>query len=131
MVHYSEVRREIPKKLGEPPVKAVEAVHQRRFLEIRVRGADYSFTVFRGRKRDYFLIPGVFCSCKDFELNVILRGSKVACYHLIGYELARRKGLVGELQLGSDEVTKIMEEVLIAGFSPTLRKLLYKERQEV
>jgi len=110
------------------PARSKTAVRERRVVKVNVNGKDFTF--FKGRDRDYLLIRRLFCTCKDFEFNVVLRRKRPACYHLIATEVAERGGrnVVRELQLSVDEFYDIVYELVLDGKSNTLRKLLLKQR---
>ena len=111
--------------LDVPPRSKV-AIRERRVVRVNVEGR--SFTFFKGRDRDYFIVRRYFCTCKDFEFNVVLRRKRPACYHLVATEVAEREGTVRELRLSTDELYDIMYELILDGKSNTLRKLLLKQR---
>ncbi len=108
------------------PPRSKAAIRERRVVRVSVK--DRSFTFFKGRDRDYFIVRGLFCTCKDFEFNVVLRRRRPACYHLVATEVAERKGTVKELQLSIDEFYDIVYELVLEGKSNTLRRLLLKRR---
>lgn len=108
------------------PPRSKAAIRERRIVRAYVDGRDFTF--FKGKDRDYFLVRRLFCTCKDFEFNVVLRRKKPACYHLIAIEVAERGGAVKELRLSTGEFYDIMYELILNGRSNTLRKLLLKRR---
>lgn len=108
------------------PPRSKAAIREKRIVRAHVNGRDFTF--FKGKDRDYFLVRRLFCTCKDFEFNVVLRRKKPACYHLIATEVAEREGTVKELQLSTGEFYDIMYELILNGRSNTLRKLLLKRR---
>lgn len=108
------------------PPRSKVAIRERRVVKVSVGGR--SFTFFKGRDRDYFIVGRFFCSCKDFEFNVVLRRRRPACYHLIATEVAERIGAVRELRLGADEFYDVVYELILDGKSNTLRKLILKRR---
>ncbi len=108
------------------PPRSKAAIREKRVVRVNVGGR--SFTFFKGRDRDYFIVRRSFCTCKDFEFNVVLRRRRPACYHLVATEVAEREGTVRELRLSADEFYDIIYELILDGKSNTLRKLLLKQR---
>ncbi len=106
------------------PPRSKAAIREKRVVRVNVGGR--SFTLFKGRDRDYFIVRRYFCTCKDFEFNVVLRRKRPACYHLVATEVAEREGTVRELRLSADEFYDIIYELILDGKSNTLRKLLLK-----
>lgn len=99
-----------------------ESLYEKRVLRLTC-GETY-FWIFSSRERDYLIIPKVYCGCMDFELNVIMRGSKKYCYHLITQYIAESRGMFRELRISDELLKDIITEVLYVGRSNTLRKLM-------
>jgi predicted nucleic acid-binding Zn finger protein len=125
---YREVPEAISKVLLEPPEKALEAVHERRVVRLRCRGGGEGIElyVFHGRERDYLVFPRRFCTCKDFELNVVVRRAKGTCYHLVAYELAVARNSLRDVEVECETLLNIALEVLLTQRSPTLQRLLFE-----
>ncbi|MCX8184458.1 MAG: hypothetical protein RMI56_06240 [Sulfolobales archaeon] len=113
--------------INKPTERAVEAVAERRLMKLFCRNNEevVELYVFYGRDRSYMLVPGMFCGCKDFEINVVLRREKGSCYHLVALELARRKGVLKTLEVSCDTVREIVLELLLNENSLTLRKIVH------
>jgi len=124
MSHYRLVRVYIEgiKDLSGLSEKVSEALHERRV--VRLVGNDVHLWVFNGRERDYVLIPKVYCSCKDFEFNVIMRGVRRSCYHLVTQYLAELTNNFRELGVNSETLYSVLNEIIYYERSLTLRKLL-------
>ncbi len=45
-----------------------------------------------GREKEYFVMPGFYCQCDDFYINVVIRRRSKLCYHLFAQALAERLG---------------------------------------
>lgn len=88
----------------------------------RVSSGSLTYYVVRGRRGYYVVFPGLYCSCKEFEINVLMRRSKGACYHLALVDEAIRQGRVKELRLGVEEAVTSLIEILETGDSMLLRR---------
>ncbi len=110
--------------MGNLSDRVRESLHERRVLKL-VCGNTY-FWIFNSKERDYLIIPKIYCGCMDFELNVIVRGSKKYCYHLITQRIAELRGMFKELQVTGELLEGILAEVLYVGRSNTLRRLLMR-----
>jgi predicted nucleic acid-binding Zn finger protein len=126
---YRGVPEAISRVLLEPPEKALEAVQERRVVRLRCRGSGegVELYVFHGRDRDYLLFPRRFCTCKDFELNVVVRRAKGTCYHLVACELAVARNSLRDVEVGCETLFDIALEVLLTQRSPTLQRLLFEK----
>ncbi len=87
-----------------------------------VSSGNLSYYVVKGRRGYYIVLPGLYCSCKEFEINVLMRRSKGACYHLALVNEAIKQGRVKELELKLEEANTILIEVLETGDSMLLRR---------
>jgi predicted nucleic acid-binding Zn finger protein len=120
---YKGIREYIESVKNRPPERVREALVNRRV--IKVSNADgKTLWAFRGKQRDYFIIPGLFCTCKDFEINVVMRKLRGCCYHLISADLAVERGEFREISVDNDLFFNILYELIINGVSPSLRKAL-------
>ncbi|MDI9619733.1 MAG: hypothetical protein QFX33_02805 [Candidatus Nezhaarchaeota archaeon] len=89
--------------------KAVEAVRQGRVKKYVFRPSGKTTWIVVGKKRDYWVIPRLYCSCNDFYINVISRRKSVVCYHIIAQALAEKTCSYEVFNL-SDEEGRILEE---------------------
>jgi len=126
---YRGVPEAVSRVLLEPPEKALEAVQERRVVRLRCRGSEegVELYVFHGRDRDYLVFPRRFCTCKDFELNVVVRRAKGTCYHLVACELAVARNSLRDVEVGCETLFDIALEVLLTQRSPTLQRLLFEK----
>ena len=120
---YRRVAKAIVEGVKNPPDKAIELVRLRRIIKV-ISGSGKIIYIALGTTGDYLLIPKLFCTCKDFELNVVIRRSKGTCYHLVALELALKSNSFRELRVDDGTLNDIMYEVLFSGRSVTLRKKL-------
>jgi len=120
---YRRVAKAIDEGVKNPPDKAIELVRLRRIIKLISESGKIIYIAL-GTTGDYLLIPKLFCTCKDFELNVVIRRTKGTCYHLIALELALKSNNFRELRVSDDVLNDIMYEILFSGRSVTLRKKL-------
>ncbi len=88
----------------------------------KISSDNLTYYVVRGRRGYYVVLPGLYCSCKEFEINVLMRRSRGACYHLALVDEAIRQGRVKELGLGLEDAVAVLIEVLETGDSILLRR---------
>ncbi len=88
----------------------------------KISSGNLTYYVVKGRRGYYVVLPGLYCSCKEFEINVLMRRSRGACYHLALVDEAIRQGRVKELRLGLEEAVAALIEVLETGDSILLRR---------
>ena len=106
------------------PPKSREAVRAERIIRITSGGQKEYFWIFRGKNRDYILIPGYSCTCKDFIIHVVSEKARRPCYHLIAQKVAEKEGKYVDLNVEDGLVDDILLEILWNNYSPTLRRIL-------
>lgn len=89
---------------------------------LKVSSSNLAYYVVRGRRGYYVVLPGLYCSCKEFEINVLMRRSRGACYHLALVDEAIKQGRVKTLEMGLDDAISALLEVLETGDSLLLRR---------
>ncbi len=125
MSNYRQVKKAISSGFSYSLDKARELVRRKRILRL-VHGNRYIFIVL-GFSGDYVAIPGIFCSCKDYELNVVLRGNRPSCYHLLAIDIALRENAVRDVHVDDINLFRsIIYECIYSGRSEILRKILMK-----
>ncbi len=107
------------------PLKSKEAVRSRRIIHIITRGRREYFWIFKGRNRDYIIIPEYSCTCKDFIIHVVSEKNRRPCYHLIAQKIAEIEKKYLEVKIEEEAVIDdILLEILWHNYSPTLRRIL-------
>lgn len=103
-------------------------ISEYRFIKIKLShgGNSSVLWVYEGRERDYILIPGAFCSCKDFILRTIMSKKSRYCKHLLGVHIAINRGKYMSIDMDPGEGFSIIREILDQGISRTLRKKMLK-----
>jgi len=129
-LNYRNVEKYVTSVSSEIPERALEAVREKRVLLLVSESSKRSMYVFKSRDRDYLIIPGILCTCKDYEFNVVFRKNKLACYHLIAAELAIRRGGVRIIHISDEELDNILYEVIYDGFSKTLRRIVASRKNK-
>ncbi|MHC1601327.1 MAG: hypothetical protein ACXQTI_00430 [Candidatus Nezhaarchaeales archaeon] len=87
--------------------KAFEAVNEGRVKKYVLKPSGRVIWIVVGKRRDYWVIPKLYCSCDDFYINVISRRKRVLCYHLLAQALAEKMGKYETFSLTDDEGEKL------------------------
>jgi len=113
--------------MDHPSEKVIDAVMEKRLLKLYCKkGVDIvELYVFHGRDRSYILFPGMYCSCKNFELDVVVRGRRGSCYHLVALEIAKKQGKLKVFEVTCETLKSIALELLLREDSALLRKIVY------
>ena len=93
--------------------EALRAAREGRVVKIVFEPSGKVLWLVYGRKfrKTYLVIPGLYCSCRDFLVNVFLRGRASECYHLKAREIAEREGLYQERRLPDSELEAFLREL--------------------
>lgn len=131
-ITLGDTRAEIAKALGggeeDPRVRAaLSALTIGRY--VLLRAGDLEQWAYVGPQGHHLLIPLTYCSCHDFLIRTIAqkpspRGAPAFCKHLLGLEIARRRGRFAALNVTDEELSSIIREILKYGYSQTLRRKL-------
>lgn len=90
--------------------KAVEVVNKGRVKKYIFRPSGRVVWIVVGKKRDYWIIPKLYCSCDDFYINVISRRKSSICYHLLAQALAEKIGNYEVFNVTDEEGERLEEE---------------------
>ncbi|WFO75744.1 hypothetical protein J4526_02435 [Desulfurococcaceae archaeon MEX13E-LK6-19] len=97
------------------------------YIDIHGTLIEYPARFYIGVKRDHIIIPGVYCSCKDYVIHVMSEKKSKACIHLFAEEAAKEKNLYRTIVIDINTLYKIINEIMLFDRSPTLRRILYKK----
>lgn len=75
----------------------------------------------------HYIIPKTYCSCKDYNVNVIHREVKRPCYHMILQVIANAEGDYLDVELKPEILEEILDEVEELEDSETLRRIIERE----
>ncbi len=109
-------------------LRVKESLFENRVVKI-VLNNNREHWFFLGKTNTYILIPKTFCSCIDFEINVVERKKIPACYHLVTQVLAQVYGryrIVRDIK--PDDLLCIYGEIEERQISATLHKYLLLKR---
>jgi len=97
---------------GERFQKASKAVSEGRVKKYVFKQSGRAYWIVVGRRRDYLVLPGRFCTCDDFFINVVARSKVKSCYHLLAQEMAERQGRYEVYEVDDDEGERLLDEWL-------------------
>jgi len=84
--------------------------------------------VLLGSSRDYILVEGLYCSCPLFQRG--LAEGRPSCHHIAGLKVAAEKGMIDVVDLDAASLRRVVLEILTAGFSVELRRILASRRED-
>ena len=122
----AELRRRLRERSENPGPEELWLAQSLRLVLLQRSPAELWLAM--GREGDYLVVPGTFCSCPHYRYRVAWGLSSEPCYHMVAVEIARRTGRYHDLTetLTEDDVETIIHEVVAAGRSAHLRRLLHR-----
>ncbi|MCR6623326.1 MAG: hypothetical protein HA488_01835 [Candidatus Verstraetearchaeota archaeon] len=64
--------------------------------------------IVEGKKRNYIVLPSIFCQCEDFYISVVIKKKKQICYHLLAQMVAEKTKKYKEIKVGDEYYLKII-----------------------
>jgi predicted nucleic acid-binding Zn finger protein len=125
---FKITREAIVRGLESDTARVLSDVLEYRFVKVNTKldSEERAIWIYAGRQRDYVLVPGLFCSCKDFTLRTVISRTSNYCKHQLGLYVAISRKRYLELTISPNEAYTIIMEVIDKGFSPLLRRKLSK-----
>lgn len=84
IVHFKE-------KYGKRFVRALRSVEERKVLRYHFRPSDTITWIVRGKRREYLVIPEIYCTCRSFYQDVVISRESKMCYHLLAQKIAETR----------------------------------------
>lgn len=81
------------RKYGKKFVRALKAVEDGKVVKYMFSPSDSSTWIVRGRKREYMVIPDIYCTCRSFYQEVVISRDTNMCYHLLAQRIAELRRL--------------------------------------
>ena len=75
-------------KYGKRFVRALRSVEVGRVKEYSFHPSEITRWSVRGSRREYLVIPEIFCTCRSFYHEVVIDGTSTMCYHLLAQKIA-------------------------------------------
>lgn len=75
-------------KYGLSFIRALRAVEENRIAKYHFRPSGSTVWIIRGLRREYLVIPEVYCSCRSFYQSVVIARKADTCYHLLAQRIA-------------------------------------------
>jgi len=75
------------KKYGKKFVRALRAVEEGKIIKYHFHPSESETWIVKGR-RQYLVIPEIFCTCRSFYQEVVISHESSLCYHLLAQRIA-------------------------------------------
>ncbi|MCC6012876.1 MAG: hypothetical protein LM593_00695 [Candidatus Verstraetearchaeota archaeon] len=102
--------KEEMKENGEKLRKAIEAVNSLSVKKYIFKPSNRVVWIVVGKKREYFVIPNMYCQCNEFYINVVIRRKCKTCYHIIAQSIAEKTGKYEVYEVPDDDYARLINE---------------------
>ncbi|MFW9913740.1 MAG: hypothetical protein ACFFEU_14780 [Candidatus Thorarchaeota archaeon] len=98
-------------KYGKRFIRALRAVEEGRAIKYLFEPSRTTKWVVRGQRREYLVIPQVFCTCRSFYHSVVIDREINMCYHLLAQRIAEIRDQYKLIQSTDAERRKMSAEL--------------------
>ncbi|MFW9834402.1 MAG: hypothetical protein ACFFEK_10435 [Candidatus Thorarchaeota archaeon] len=76
------------KKYGKKFVRALRTVEEGKIIKFKFSPSETVTWIAKGRRRQYHVIPELYCTCRSFYQEVVISRESNMCYHLLAQRIA-------------------------------------------
>jgi predicted nucleic acid-binding Zn finger protein len=92
-------------------IRALRAVEEGRAIKYHFQPSGTTKWVVRGQRRQYLVVPQVFCTCRSFYHSVVIEREINMCYHLLAQRIAEIRDQYKSIQTTDAERRKMSAEL--------------------
>ena len=78
-------------KYGKRFIRALKAVETKRVVKYHFRPSETTAWIVRGKRREYRVIPEIYCTCRSFYQDVVISRESKMCYHILAQRIAETR----------------------------------------
>ena len=101
---------ELRSNFGEKLDRALKLLEDGHVKKYTFKPSKRELWIVVGRTRDYLVLPHLYCMCDNFYLNVVIRRSDSACYHIIAQMLAEATSKFDKIEEHDQKYDLFMHE---------------------
>jgi len=79
------------KKYGKRFVRALRSVEENKVRRYHFSPSDAITWIVKGQRREYLVIPDIYCTCRSFYQDVVISRESTMCYHLLAQRIAESR----------------------------------------
>ena len=98
------------KKYGKKFVRAMKAVEEGKVVRYHFQPSESKTWIVRGKRRQYMIIPDIYCTCRSFYQEVVISRETTMCYHLLAQKIAETRGQYSQQQASDAERRELFVE---------------------
>lgn len=85
-------KKKLEELYGVKFLKAMEAVDSYSVKKYAFLPSNRTIWIVIGKKKEYFVIPRIYCQCNEFYINVVIKRKSDFCYHILAQAIAEKTG---------------------------------------
>jgi predicted nucleic acid-binding Zn finger protein len=97
-------------RYGKKFVRAFKTAEDGKVTMYHFHPSDTTTWIVRGRKRQYMVIPDVYCTCRSFYQDVVISRETDMCYHMLAQKIAQLRNLQGVCESTDSERRQLYVE---------------------
>ncbi len=75
-------------RYGKRFIRALRAVEEGKVFRYHFLPSDITTWIVKGKRREYLVIPEIYCTCRSFYQDVVMSREANMCYHLLAQRIA-------------------------------------------
>ncbi len=98
------------KRYGKKFVRALRVVEENKVKQYQFTPSDSTTWIVRGKRREYMVIPKIYCTCRSFYQEVVISRESKMCYHLLAQQIAELRDAYEQIASTDSERRKMYVE---------------------
>ncbi|MDH5806671.1 MAG: hypothetical protein QXW62_02180 [Candidatus Methanomethylicaceae archaeon] len=95
---------------GKKFLKAIKAVNSFSVKKYIFLPSNRIVWIVIGKKREYFVIPRIYCQCNEFYINVVIKRKSDLCYHILAQAIAEKIGKYEAYEVSDSDFIRLNAE---------------------
>lgn len=104
------IKKRLEEIYGTKYIKAIEALESFSVKKYIFLPSNRVVWIVIGKKREYFVIPRIYCQCNEFYINVVIRRKSDLCYHILAQAIAERIGKYETYKVSDSDFIRLNTE---------------------
>ncbi|MCS7097558.1 MAG: hypothetical protein NZ922_01050 [Candidatus Methanomethyliaceae archaeon] len=104
------IKKRLEEHYGAKYIKAMEALESFSVKKYVFLPSNRVVWIVVGKKREYFVIPRIYCQCNEFYINVVIKRKSDLCYHILAQAIAERIGKYETYKVSDSDFIRLNTE---------------------
>lgn len=104
------IKKKLEELYGTKFLKAMRAVNSYSVKKYIFLPSNRTVWIVIGKKKEYFVIPRIYCQCNEFYINVVIKRKSDLCYHILAQAIAEEIGKYETYKLSDSDFIRLNAE---------------------